>query len=175
MHNKIDNIIQEIKKLEDITLDVKKEIKILKRKVGAYKGWLTRYRKQKEELKKEASLLKVANRVACEQRDKLQEELKLKKEELFHFVQEAKKAKQERDKAISELDKIIEKIEAYKQICEKANKITYADKTYLITEAVRLFFEENVIIKEKKLINRKDNPQMFTDPASINRSLSNGN
>ncbi|MBE9168173.1 hypothetical protein IQ238_11840 [Pleurocapsales cyanobacterium LEGE 06147] len=174
MPNKIDNIIQEIKRLENVTLDVKKEIKILRRRVGAYKGWLTRYRKQKEELKKEASLLKVANRMACEQRDKLQRELNLKKEELLRSVQDGKKAKEERDKAIYELDKIIEKIELYKQICKKANKISYSDKTYLIKEAERLFFEEESVNQESELINSRDKPQMFTDPASINRSLSNG-
>jgi chromosome segregation ATPase len=171
MPYKIDHIIQEIKRLENLTLDVKKEIKILKRRVGSYKGWLTRYRKQKEELKKEASLLKIANSVACKQRDELQKELNLKKEELLRSVRDGKKAKEERDKAISELDKIIEKIESYKQICEKANKITYADKTYLIKEAVRLFFEEDSINQETELINSRDNPQMFTDPASTNRSL----
>jgi chromosome segregation ATPase len=171
MSKKIDNIFKEIKRLENITLDVKKEIKILKRRVGAYKGWLTRYRKQREELKKEMSLLIFANRVACKQRDELQRELDLKKKELFRSVQDGKKAKEERDMAISELDKIIEKIESYKQICEKANKITYADKTYLIKEAENLFFEEDPINQEIELINSRDNPQMFTDSASIGRSL----
>lgn len=51
MTNK-ENIIQEIKKLKNITLNVQKELKISKRRIGAYKGWMTIYKKQKKSIKK---------------------------------------------------------------------------------------------------------------------------
>ena len=85
-------------------------------------------------------------------------------------IEEAKQAKESRDSVISELDKIIEKIEQYKKICDNANQMTYADKKYLITKAEELFFDEEVLTIDCT-ITRKDNPQMFTDIASIGRSL----
>ena len=46
---------------------------------------------------------------------------------------------------------MIAKIEQYKEICQKANKITYADKIYLIKEAEKLFFDEEIINKGLEL------------------------
>ena len=46
---KVETIISEIKKIENITLDVQQEIRTLKKTIGAYKGWTTKYRKQREE------------------------------------------------------------------------------------------------------------------------------
>lgn len=171
MLNKIDYIIQEIKKVENFTLEAKQEIKILRRRIGAYKGWLTRYRKQREEFKKEVFLLKSSYSLARQERDDLQKELNLKKEELSHLVKQAKDAKEGRDKAIYELDKLIEKIELFKVECQKISQIHYADKTHLIKQAERLLFEEDLIIRETELINNREHPQMFTDTASVNRSL----
>ncbi len=66
----------------------------------------------------------------------------------------------------------IAKIEEYRIVCEKANKITYADKVYLIKAAEKLFFDDDIVdLNDRVNWSTQDKPQMFTDPASINRSL----
>ncbi|MEN9518912.1 MAG: hypothetical protein RLZZ381_1500, partial [Cyanobacteriota bacterium] len=65
------------------------------------------------------------------------------------------------------------KIEQYREICDRASQITYADKIYLIKEAEKLFFDEAIIDTENthSEFDRKLQAQMFTDQASINRNL----
>ena len=109
-------------------------------------------------------------RAAYQERDRANRELNIKQQELLKAVEEAKQAKELRDKAITQLDEIIAKIEQYKDICDRANKITYADKVYLIKEAEKLFFDEDIIERDFNLDSR-EYPQMFTDRASIGRSL----
>lgn len=164
------HVIKEIKRVENITLNVKQELKTLKNRVRAYKVWTKRYRKQKEELKQEAAILKHANLVVCQQRDEVTEDLKIKQHKLLEAVEKASKSKAERDLALSQLDEVITKIEQYKEVCERASKINYADKTYLIREAEKLFFDEELLNQDLNL-DSKESPQMFTDPASIGRSL----
>lgn len=153
MTHQVDNIIKEINRVETLTLNVKKEIKTLKKRIGGYKGWTKRYRKQNQELREE------------------KEKLEIQISQLLSSIQQAKEAKEKGDKARQELNELINKIELYKQVCEKAIKITYADKIYLIQEAERLFFQEEISLEVTETVNSKDNPQMFTDTASINRSL----
>lgn len=165
-----ENIVKEIQRVENITLGVKEEIKTLKNRVRAYKGWTKRYRKQHKELKQEAIVLKNDNIIISQERDTAVQELNIKQQSLLKAVEEARQAKELRDKALSELDEIIAKIEQYKEICDRANKIIYADKIYLIKEAEKLFFDEEILTKDINL-NTREYPQMFTDQASIGRSL----
>ena len=150
MAKKPDDIIQEIKRIELTIFNVKKELKTLKRRVAAYKGWTKRYRKQQKQLRQDKAELQ---------------------QQLSCSIQEAIKAKEQRDHAIAELDNLINQIEAYKQVCEKFGKVKYADKISLIKEAEKLLFDEEVLIAINATVNKKDNPQMFTDCASVNRSL----
>lgn len=169
-HNRI---IKEIEKVEDTIVNVKNELKTLKNRVRAYKGWTKKYRKQQKDLQQEVVTLKNDNQIVCQQRDRANQELYLKQQELLIAVTEAKEAKELRDKALSQLDGIIAKIEQYKEICDRANKITYTDKIYLIQEAEKLFFDEKVINSDSPCLDEKEYPQMFTDQASTNRSLLN--
>ncbi len=66
---------------------------------------------------------------------------------------------------------MIAKIELFKDACEKADKIRYSDKYYLIKEAENLLFGEEILTRREELLDHRDSPQMFTDQASINRSL----
>lgn len=147
-----DSIIKEIKRVECSTLNVRKEVKALKKRVGKYKSWTKRYRKQTEELKQE--------------KEKLKEQVT----QLLLSIEAGKSAKEQGDKARQELSILIDKIEQYHDICERALKITYADKTYLIKEAEKLLFAEEILVNAIE-IDPKEKPQMFTDPASINRDL----
>jgi chromosome segregation ATPase len=165
-------IIQKIEKVENTIDNVKNELKTLQNRVRAYKGWTKKYRKQQETLRQEVITLKNDNQIVCQQRDRANQELNLKQQELLEAVIEAKQAKELRDKALSQLDDIIAKIEQYKEICDRANKITYADKVYLIKEAEKLFFGEEIINSTIDL-DSKEHPQMYTDQASVGRSLLN--
>lgn len=129
------NVIKEIHRIELVTLKVKKELKTLKNRVRAYKGWTKRYRKQQKELKQD-------NLAISKQRDQAVQELEIKQQCLLETVEQANEAKESRDQALSQLDNVIAKIEQYREICIKANKIAYADKVYLIKEAEKLFFDE---------------------------------
>ncbi len=169
-HNKI---IKEIEKVEDTIVNVKNELKTLKNRVRAYKGWTKKYRQQQKALHQKVITLQNDNQIVCQQRDRVNQELYLKQQELLKAVAEAKQAKELRDKALSQLDDIIAKIEQYKEVCDRANKITYADKVYLIQEAEKLFFDEKVINLDPPDLDEKEYPQMFTDQASTNRSLLN--
>ena len=166
-------IIKEIARVENKILGVQSELKTLKNRVRAYKGWTRRYRKQLKSLEQEAIILRNNNRYICQEKDRLTNELDIKQQELLQAIINAKEAKEDRDLAISQLDAVIFKIEEYRAICEKANKITYADKVYLIKAAEKLFFDDEIINLENDIGNwdSKDKPQMFTDRASINRSL----
>jgi chromosome segregation ATPase len=169
-HNRI---IKEIEKVEDTIVNVKNELKTLKNRVRAYKGWTKKYRKQQKALNQEVVTLKNDNQIVCRQRDRVNQELYLKQQELLKAVEEAKQAKELRDKALSQLDDIIAKIEQYKEVCDRANRITYADKIYLIQAAEKLFFDEKIINLDFPYLDEKEYPQMFTDQASTNRSLLN--
>ncbi len=158
------NIVEEIQRVKTITLNVKREIKTLKDRVRAYKGWTKRYRKQQQELKH-------TNLVISEQRDRAVQELELKQQRLLETIEEAKQAKQLRDKALSQLDEVIAKIEQYKKVCQRANQITYADKVYLIKEAEKLFFDEEIITVDIINFDSKTQSQMLTSQADIGRSL----
>jgi thioesterase domain-containing protein len=163
---KYQDIVQRISQVEIVTLNVKKELKTLKNRVRAYKGWTKKYRNQQKELKQ-------INLVVCKQRDEaVQElqELKLKQQSLWETIEAAKKAKQQRDEALLQLDEVINKIEQYKKICDQASQIAYADKIYLIREAEKLFFDEEIININIEF-DPKSQSQMFTDRASINRNL----
>ncbi|MEL6441167.1 MAG: hypothetical protein AAFQ80_18180 [Cyanobacteria bacterium J06621_8] len=160
------SITIEINKLESRFLNVKKEIKTLKNRVRAYKGWTTKYRRKQQELKRD-------NLAITQERDRAVqdlEELRIKQQGLLMAVEEAKQAKELRDQALSQLDSIIDKIEQYREVCIKANKMTYADKVYLIKEAEKLFFEEEILTIDIKL-DPDSQPQMFEDQASIGRYL----
>jgi chromosome segregation ATPase len=166
MMPKYQEIVQRISQVEIVTLNLKKELKTLKNRVRAYKGWTKKYRNQQKELKQ-------TNLVVCKQRDEAVQELqqlKLKQQSLWETIETAKEAKQQRDEALLQLDEVINKIEQYKKICDRASQIAYADKIYLIKEAERLFFNEE-IINPKLEFDPKSQPQMFTDRASINRNL----
>jgi hypothetical protein len=116
-----------------------------------------------------------ANHIVCKQRDEALEELSIKRSELLKSLQEAKQAKQDRDRSIENLDEVIGKLEAYQKICKKVkNQISDNDKsqaTLSIEEAERLLFEEETKTTIEIQLDNKESPQMFTDPASINRSL----
>ena len=149
----MNNILQEIKLVQNTIFNVQKEIKTLKRRVAAYKGWTKRYRKQQQDLRQE------------------KEELQKQVTQLSTQIEAGQKAKNQRDNAIAELNNLIAKIELFKVACEKADKIRYADKYYLIKEAENLLFGEEVLTPTEEILDYRDSPQMFTDPASINRSL----
>lgn len=116
-----------------------------------------------------------ANKIVCKQRDEALTELSIKRDELLKSLHEAKQAKQNRDIAINNLDEVIGKLEAYQNICERfKNEISDSDQSIaslLIKEAERLLFEEQTTPAIEIKLDRQENPQMFTDPASINRSL----
>lgn len=163
---KYQDIVQRISQVEIVTLNVKKELKTLKNRVRAYKGWTKKYRNQQKELKQ-------TNLVVCKQRDEAVQELqqlKLKQHSLWETIEAAKEAKQQRDEALLQLDEVINKIEQYKKICDRASQIAYADKIYLIKEAEQLLFNEEIINPDFEF-DPKSQPQMFTDQASINRNL----
>ncbi len=134
---KSQNIIEDIQRIKTNTLNIKREIKTLKNRVRAYKGWTKRYRKQQQELKH-------TNLVISQQKDEAVQELELKQQRLLKTVEEAKQAKELRDKALSQLDEVIAKIKQYKEVCQRATQITYADKIYLIKEAEKLFFDKKL-------------------------------
>jgi uncharacterized coiled-coil DUF342 family protein len=166
---KYQNIVQRISQVEIVTLNVKEELKTLKNRVRAYKGWTKKYRNQQKELKQ-------TNLAVCKQRDEaVQElqELRLKQQSLRETIEAAREAKQQRDDALLQLEEVINKIEQYREICDRASQITYADKIYLIKEAEKLFFDEAIIDTENthSEFDRKLQAQMFTDQASINRNL----
>ena len=162
MSQEVDYALQEIQRLQNTIHEAKQEFKKLKRSLGGYKGWLTRYRKEKKELK-------FVNNLVCKQRDEALDELSLKQVELLKSLQEGQQAKKDRDKAIAKLDGVITKLEKYRKMCERAREIKDKDSDYLLREAERLFFQDEFEIEIK--LNERDNPQMFTDQASINRSL----
>lgn len=157
------NTTKEIRRIETVTLNVKKEIKTLKNRVRAYKGWTKRYRKQQQELKQD-------NLAISKQRDQAVEELAIKQQYLLEAVEEAKQAKELRDQALLQLDEVINKIEQYKEICQEANKIAYADKTYLIKEAEKLFFDEEIITLDSDF-NPSGKPQLESGQAALGRYL----
>lgn len=166
MMPKYQEIVQRISQVEIVTLNLKKELKTLKNRVRAYKGWTKKYRNQQKELKQ-------TNLVVCKQRDEAVQELqqlKLKQQSLGETIETAKEAKQQRDEALLQLDEVINKIEQYKKICDRASQIAYADKIYLIKEAEQLLFNEEIINPDLEF-DPKSQPQMFTDRASINRNL----
>lgn len=160
MSQEVDYALKEIKRLQYIVDEAKLDFKKLKRSLGGYKGWLTRYRREKKELK-------YVNNLVCKQRDKALDELSVKQVELLQSLREGQQAKKERDQAISKLDEVIIKLERYKNICDRARENGDRDSDYLLIEAERLFFQSEIEIK----LDRQDSPQMFTDRASINRSL----
>ncbi|MGB5633641.1 MAG: hypothetical protein WBM44_29170 [Waterburya sp.] len=160
----LQNVIKEVHRIELVTLKVKKELKTLKNRVRAYKGWTKRYRKQQKELKQD-------NLAISKQRDQAVQELEIKQQCLLETVEQAKEAKESRDKALSQLDNVIAKIEQYREICIKANKIAYADKVYLIKEAEKLFFDEEILTMDVVEFDSASKPQMFEDQASIGRYL----
>ncbi|MEL6581419.1 MAG: hypothetical protein AAFQ14_16890 [Cyanobacteria bacterium J06621_12] len=162
-------VIQEILRVEDVTLSVKQEIKTLKNRVRAYKGWTKRYRRQQQELKQ-------ANLTVSKERDEAVVEiqnLQIKQQQLLADFRKAAKAAEERDKALAQLDEVIKKIEQYREVCERAQKITYANKTYLIKEAENIFFDDPIINDDHGSddFDCQSKPQMFTDRAAINRYL----
>ena len=61
-------VVGEISRVEETILGVKQEIKTLKNRVRAYKGWTKRYRRQKKELQQ-------ANLVIAKERDDAKREL----------------------------------------------------------------------------------------------------
>lgn len=157
------NITKEIRRIEVVTLNVKKEIKTLKNRVRAYKGWTKRYRKQQQELKQD-------NLVVSKERDNAVKELEIKQQHLLETVEEAKQAKELRDQALLQLDEVINKIEQYKEICKKADKISYADKIYLIKEAEKLFFDEEIITTDTEPYHT-GKPQLEPGQAAFGRYL----
>ncbi|MDJ0588599.1 MAG: hypothetical protein QNJ72_01215 [Pleurocapsa sp. MO_226.B13] len=165
-------IVKEIKRVESTIFNVQRELKTLKNRVRAYKGWTKRYRQQQKELQKEITVLKSNNKIVCQQRDEQSQEVKQKQTALLNAVRDAKIAQESRDKALLELENVIARIDEFKQACDRINQITYANKADLIKEAEKLLFEEEIIDDELNL-DEREYPQMFTDPASINRSLLN--
>ena len=162
MSQELDCALKKINRLQNVIYEAKEDFKKLKRSVAGYKGWLTRY-------KKETKALKFTNNLVCTQRDEALAQLSLKQVELLKSVHEGKQAKKDRDRAIAKLDVVISKLETYKNICARAREMDNQDSDYLLREAERLFFQDEIEIEIK--LDPKDNPQMFTDPASINRSL----
>lgn len=165
----IDNVIQEIKRVELTIFNVRKELKTLKKRIGGYKGWTKRYRKQQKQLRQDKLELQQELSLTIQERDLAIAELN--KVKLSASVQEGIKAKKQRDIAIAELDNLINQIEAYKKVCKNYSVIRYADKNMLIKEAENILFGEEVLEAVNSTINERDHPQMFTDCASINRSL----
>ncbi len=161
------NITQEICRIEVSFLNVKQEIKTLKNRVRGYKGWTKRYRKQLKELKQN-------NLAVSKQRDQAVQELEIKQQLLVETVEEARQAKELRDQARSQLEDVIAKIEQYKEICIKANKISYADKIYLIKEAEKLFFDEEILNFDIEF-DPIDQPHLVSGQAALGRSSLNGN
>lgn len=159
----IQNTIQEICRIEVSFLNVKQEIKTLKNRVRGYKGWTKRYRKQLTELKQD-------NLAVSKQRDQAVQELEIKQQLLVETVEEARKAKELRDQARSQLEDVIAKIEQYKKICINANKMSYADKIYLIKKAEELFFDEEILNFDIEF-DSDSKPQMFEDTRSTGRYL----
>ena len=157
------NITKEIRRIEVVTLNVKKEIKTLKNRVRAYKEWTKRYRKQQKELKQD-------NLAISKERDIAVKELEIKQQHLLETVEEARQAKELRDKALLQLDEVINKIEQYKEICKKADQISYADKIYLIKEAEKLFFDEKIITVDVEF-DPKEKPQLESGQAALGRYL----
>lgn len=165
-------IIEEIKRIESTIISVQCELKTLKNPVRAYKGWMKRHYRQKKELQQEIRVLKHCNTIACQQRDEQSQKVRQKQAALLNAVQEARIAQKSRDKALLELDKVIARIDEFKQACDRINQITYANKADLIKKAEELLFEEEIIDDELNL-DEREYPQMFSDRASINRSLLN--
>jgi hypothetical protein len=192
MLNNIENIIKEL-------LYIKEEIKKSEEKEKKYLEWLRKFKKENERLVKTNNILKqqknnaleklfflqenasklkraeeliFANKFVCKQRDDALAELSTKKAELLHSLQEARKAKIDRDLAIQNLDDVIKNLEAYQNICQEIkNKIYIGEQdftTVLIEKAETLLFKEEII---EVIFNEVEQPQMFTDTASINRSL----
>lgn len=137
--------------------------------------------KQTESFKEEKSgenkikQLIFANHIVCQQRDEALLELSTKRAALLQSLQEAQEAKYDRDRAIDNLDEVIDKLEAYKIICERVkNLIPESDRSltsWLIQKADKLLFEEEITNTIEIELDCRENPQMFTDRASINRSL----
>lgn len=166
-----ETLIQELKRVELTIFNVRKELKTLKKRVAGYKGWTKRYRKQQKQLRQEKAELQQQLTSTIQERDLAVAELnKLK---LSDSIQAGIKAKEQRDRALAELDILISQIEAYKQVCEKFSRIKYANKNDLIRQAETILFGDTVLQEAQSSINQKDQPQMFTDPASTNRSLLN--
>ncbi|MEL6988917.1 MAG: hypothetical protein AAGK97_13980 [Bacteroidota bacterium] len=164
--SKYQYVIQEVLRVENVALSVREEIKTLKNRVRAYKGWTKRYRQQQQELKQ-------INLDVIQERDdavKAYENLQIKQQQLLASFEKAAKAAEERNMALSQLDEMIEKIEKYRAVCERAQKITYANKTYLIKEAENLFFDDP-IIEDNVSFDPQSQSQMLTDRAAVNRSL----
>ena len=159
-------VVGEISRVEETILGVKQEIKTLKNRVRAYKGWTKKYRQQKKELEQ-------ANLAIVSEKDDAKRELQqlqIKQRELLEEVKKGINAKEDRDKALLKLDEVISKIEQYREICDRYNKIAFARKEDLIKEAEKLFFDEPIIVDLTEL-DRDSQPQMFTDSASVNRYL----
>ena len=118
--------------------------------------------------------LMFANKIVCQQRDQALQELSFKRAELLKSLQEAKIAKKDRDISISNLDEVISKLEAYQNICQQVkSKISNGkrvDADLLIEYAERLLFQEDTESTSERL-DYFENSYMFTDQASINRSL----
>ncbi|BAZ46246.1 hypothetical protein NIES4102_32760 [Chondrocystis sp. NIES-4102] len=116
-----------------------------------------------------------ANKIVCQQRDQALQELSIKREELLKSLQEAKIAKKDRDISLSNLDEVISKLEAYQNICQEVkSKISQGkrvDADLLIEYAERLLFEEELGSTSERKLDYLENSYMFTDQASINRSL----
>ncbi|MGL5808022.1 MAG: hypothetical protein ACRC2R_01945 [Xenococcaceae cyanobacterium] len=124
---------------------------------------------------KKVNELMFANKIVCKQRDEALKELSVKRAELLKSLQEAKQAKQERDRSINNLDEVIIKLEAYQKVCEKVkNQISDNDRSLaseLIKKAEKLLFEDETTSQIEIELDPKHSPQMFTNSASINRSL----
>ena len=144
----MNNLRQEIQQVQNTIYNVQKEIKTLKTRVAGYKGWTKRYRQQKQQLIKE------------------NEDLHQKISQLACQIEAGQQAKSQRDNAIKELNDLITRIESYKEVCEKADKIHYADKYYLIKEAENLLFDEEIEKHKEYVPDHRDSPQIYTDPAS---------
>ena len=167
-------IIKEIKKVKENFIGVQGELKTLKNRVRAYKGWTERYRQKQKKLEQEAINLKYANKLVCRENQKLYS----KQQELLNAVAEATQAVKDRDRALVKLNETIAKIEKLEIFCARAHKTTDIDKCHLITEFEKPFCDDEEIIpiiNQDLQINPQDKPWMFTDPGSIGRSLLDGN
>jgi chromosome segregation ATPase len=177
-------IIQEIEKVKDNFIGVKDELNTLKNRVRAYKGWTEKYRQKKKKLEQEVIILKNANKLISRENQKLYS----KQQELLDAVAEGILAVKDRDRELKKLNEVIAKIEKLNEkiakiekheiFCDRVNRTTDKDKCHLIREFEKLFFEEEEtipIINQDLKINPQDKPWMFTDQASIGRSLLDGN